>query len=296
MLDVRISLAAGAWTAEVSPAIGGAILSLEHAGVPVLRQTPDQAVQRGDVRHTACYPMIPYANRIANGRFAFAGVDHQLAANFPGETNTLHGVAWRRAWRTLGTQPHACEIVLSHRPVGSDADDWPFAFDARQSFELSGEGLSLRIAVTNAGPTPAPAGLGLHAYFPRRPGERLAFRSAGAWSNGPDMLPDARHAGGDWDFAAGRAVEAPVLDNDFVGWDGLARLSAPGRPATVLRASPAFRALRVYTPAGHDDYAVEPVTHRADAIHHPDDPDAMTVLAPGETLEGVVRIGRDVGG
>ncbi|HEY1751689.1 MAG TPA: aldose 1-epimerase, partial [Caulobacteraceae bacterium] len=176
-----------------------------------------------------------------------------------------------------------------------DAADWPFAFDARQRFELGDDGLTVTVSVTNAGDRDAPAGFGLHSYFRRRAGERLTFASAGAWTNGPDMLPDRRVSGPEWDFSRGRAVEGPPLDNDVFGWDGRARLSAPGRPDTVVEAGPHVRSLRVYTPPGRDYYAVEPVTHRADAINHPDAPDgAMAVLPPGETLAGAVRYGLDL--
>jgi aldose 1-epimerase len=295
LTELRISLAAGAWTAEVSPAIGGAILSLAHDGVAVLRPTPEAAVAARDVHRAACYPLLPYANRIAYGRFSFGGVAYQLAMNSPGSPHPMHGVGMRRPWRVLSADARACEIALEHRTIGADAADWPFAFDARQRFELGGGGLAVTVSITNADDREAPAGFGLHSYFPRRPGERLTFAAAGAWTNGADMLPDRREGGPEWDFSSGRPVEGPPLDNDVFGWDGRARLSAPGRPDTVVEAGPKVRSLRVYTPAGRDDYAVEPVTHRADAINHPDEPDgAMAVLAPGETLAGAVRYGLDL--
>jgi aldose 1-epimerase len=286
-MDLRLALACGPWTCEVSPLVGGAIISLARDGVPVLRPTPDAVVEGHDVRHTACYPLIPYANRIANGRFDFAGQSYELASNFPGP-HTLHGVGWRRGWRTLRAEAALCEIALDHGP---DAD-WPFDFAARQRFELSAAGLAVTIAVTNIADRPAPAGLGLHAFFLRRPGERLAFRSAGAWTNGVDMLPAAEVRGGAWDFADGREIVEP-LDNDFFGWDGAARLSALGAAVTTLGADPAFGHLRVYTPAGRDYYAVEPVTHGADAINHPERPGAMAILAPGATLAAGVRFGQE---
>jgi aldose 1-epimerase len=286
-LDLRLFFSSGPWTCEISPEIGGAILSLTRGGVPVLRPTPAAAIEARDVHHTACYPLIPYANRIANGRFAWAGRDYTLAPNFQGP-HTLHGVGWRRPWRTLQATASLAVIALDHAP---DAD-WPFAFTAHQRFELTERGLTVTQSVTNTAEQPAPAGLGLHAYFPRRPGERLAFRSEGAWTNGPDMLPAERITGAAWDFAGGRAVEAEALDNDIVGWDGRARLSASGAATTLIEADPGFGSLRVYTPAGRAYYAVEPVSHGADAIHHPQRPGRMAVLAPGETLTASVRFGQ----
>jgi NAD(P)-dependent dehydrogenase (short-subunit alcohol dehydrogenase family) len=288
-MDLRLTLASGPWTAEISPQIGGAILALAHDGAPVLRPTPDAVVEARDVRHSACYPLIPYANRIANGRFSFAGEEHQLAPNFPGP-HTLHGVGWRRAWRTLRTDGSSCAIALEHRPVGDEAADWPFAFDARQVFELGEHGLTVRMAITNADDRPAPAGLGLHAFFPRRPGERIAFRAAAGWSNGADMLPDARHVGGKWDFAGGQAVDPLGMDNDFDGWDGA---RPAGHPAAGRRRLPAAAALYAAGPrllrrrAGHPRRRRHPPPGRAGRHGHPGprpDPGWRSPLRPGSRL------------
>ncbi|MDR3513947.1 MAG: aldose 1-epimerase [Caulobacteraceae bacterium] len=300
-MSARIALARDGWTAEVGPAMGGSILSLARAGEAILRPTPQAAIEAGEVRASACYPLVPYANRIADGRFSFTGAEHRLAANFPGSAHTLHGVGWLRPWRVEAADAVSCTLALEHRVIrgragGNEPQDWPFAFDARQHLALGPEGLTVSLSVTNADDMAAPAGLGLHPFFPRRPGQRLRFASRGAWRNGPDMLPAGRVAGGAWDHAGDPAVDAAELDNDFFGWDGLATLSAPQGPRAQVRASGAFGVLRVYTPAGRDFLAVEPVTHRADAINHPGDADgAMTVLAPGETLRGEVQFGVESG-
>ena len=46
----------------------------------------------------ACFPLVPYANRIANGRFAFAGDEVQLRRNWDRDPHPLHGQGWRSAW------------------------------------------------------------------------------------------------------------------------------------------------------------------------------------------------------
>jgi len=289
-LSGNLVITHGGWTAEIAPA-GGAIVALAHDGEAILRPSSDAARRAGDVRRMACYPLVPYANRIANGRFCFAGFEHQLAANFAGSPHTLHGVGWRRAWRVEACDDRSCTLVLEHRPWGDGPATWPFAFDARQTFSLDAESLAVTLSVANRGDAGAPAGIGLHAFFPRRPGQTIAFRSTGALLNGPDMLPTSEVSGGAWDYGAARPVDGAGLDNDFLGWDGAVDLSGDGGPRVAMRASPAFGVLRVYTPEGADFFAAEPVSHRADAINHPGDATgAMTILAPGETLEGDVRL------
>lgn len=287
----RIELSAGDWRTSIAPAIGGSLLSLTFKGEPILRPTPEQAIAAGDVRLTAGYPMIPYANRIDHGRFAFAGAPHQLDTSFIGAPHSIHGLAWRRAWTVEARSAHACELSLVHRPSGAADADWPFAFEASQRFIVTSLGVAIRMSMTNLETAPSPAGLGLHTFFRRRPGETLQFGSKGAWRNGSDMLPSTVETGDAWNFAAARALDQHEIDNDFFGWGGLARMTAPGAATIRLRASRAFGALRLYTPAGADFYAVEPVSHLANAINRPDlEGHAMTILKPGASLRGDIEI------
>ena len=285
-----ITLAAGDWTAQIAPAIGGAVLSLTHEGEPILRPTPPEAVVDRDVRLSAGYPMIPYANRIDHGRFSFAGETHQLDTNFIGAPHSIHGLGWRRAWSVEAATSHACTLGLRHQPSAADPD-WPFSFEARQRYVLTHHGLTIRMSVTNLEPGPAPAGLGFHAFFRRRSGEALTFGSKGAWLNGADMLPSRWAAGEAWNYADGRVLGPDAVDNDFFGWGGMALMTAPGAPTIRMRAGRAFGVLRLYTPLDCDFYAVEPVSHLANAINRPDLADhAMTVLAPGAALRGDIEI------
>ncbi len=284
-----LTLQADGWTATVAPSIGGAITSLDWKGHAILRPTPYEAIEAGDVRRTACYPLVPYANRIANGRFRFEGADHQLAADFPGSPHSLHGVGWQRPWTVIAADARSCHLALEHRPGAGE--DWPFAFDAQQNIAVIPNGLTLRLSITNTGEVEAPAGLGFHPFFQRRPGERLTFQSTGALLNGPDMLPVDPETGERWDYANSRPLDQAEIDNDFIGWGGQARLDSANGPCIGMAASSIFQTLRLFTPPGRDFYAVEPVSHRTNAVNDPDVPgDAMTVLAPGSTMEGTFQI------
>jgi len=286
-----LTLTAGDWTARIAPATGGSLLSLTHKGENILRPTPAESVAAGDVRMTAGYPMVPYANRIDHGRFTFEGVIHQLDTSFIGAPHSIHGVGWLRPWSIESQTAGACVLALHHQPSGPADPDWPFAFEASLRFVLTPGRMTIRMSVTNLEPASAPAGLGFHTFVPRRPGETLAFRADGGWRNGPDMLPSTFEAGEAWNYAGGRALNSDEIDNDFSGWGGLARMSAPSQVGVRMRASRAFRVLRLYTPAGRDFYAVEPVTHLANAINRPDlKAHAMTVLAPGASLRGDIEI------
>jgi aldose 1-epimerase len=287
-----LSLSFEDWRTEIAPHIGGSILSLTRARRTVLRPTAAEAVEAGAVRRTACFPLVPYANRIAFGRFLWDGRAHHLAENFPGSPHPLHGVGWRRPWQVVSADQRSCLLRLEHRPRDGEHSDWPFAFDAEQNISLGMGGLRVDLSVINADESAAPLGLGLHPLFPRRGNERLIFGAEGAWRNGSDMLPASRVSGGVWEHAAGQSIDAQVLDNDFFGWNGAARIEADCSDPIRISASAIFSSLRVFTPADKDFFAVEPVSHSTDALNRDGAAEALRVQ-PGARLSGSMTI--DVG-
>ena len=284
-----IILAHGPWSAQISAPLGGSLLDLSHAGEPVLRRATKEALRTLGVRASACYPLVPYANRIAGGRLPAAGRLYTLRANFPPEPHALHGVGWQRSWQIVRAAGSSAELILRYEP--DTPADWPFAFEARQRFELGERGLTITLSVSNRDAMAWPAGLGLHPNLALRPGETLQFDAAGAWCNGPDRLPAHPVCGAAWDFSKARSVAALDLDHDFHGWCGLARVGG-GPPGVIrIKASEVFSVLRVFTPVARGFFALEPVTHIADAVHRP--PSAETghrLLEPGATLAGTVAI------
>jgi aldose 1-epimerase len=142
--------------------------------------------------------------------------------------------------------------------------------------------------MTNRAAQPAPAGLGLHPFFPRHPETRIRFRSSATWLNDADQLPVERVAK---DCAAGCAVAETECDNDFEGWDGIAEIVEPDGVTIRLEADAPFRWLRFYSRADRNALALEPVSHGANALNRPD-PAALGVvaLAPGGTLSGTIRL------
>ena len=114
--DLRLALA---------PALGGSMLSFRQGDVDLLRPTPASAA---DVLETACFPLVPYANRIADGRFTWGERTAVLPPNLAGQAHPLHGDAWRGAWRVEGVDERSA--VLEFMPRGSA---WPWRYSAAQS-------------------------------------------------------------------------------------------------------------------------------------------------------------------
>ena len=287
-----VTLRSGALKVDMAPSIGGAIAGFWRGGIALMRETPEDALRNGLVRQTSSYPLIPYSNRIAHGRFSFEGVEHRLALNFGDHPHSIHGNAWQKPWQVAEASETHCRLSFLHRPVGDDARGWPFAYRAEQNFALSPEGLGITLLVENLDEDAMPAGLGLHPFFPRRPGVRLKFSAANVYRTGQDSLPgECVPVPAEWDYRVIRDLGEPGLDNCFEGWDGDAEiLFEQDKIMLRLEADPVFGHLVVYVPTGRDFFAVEPVTHLNDAINRPDLlGHGLHVLQPREQLSGTVR-------
>jgi aldose 1-epimerase len=282
---------------DLALSMGGAIAGFWHNGTPLMRETPDDALRQGLVRQTSSYPLIPYSNRIAHGRFSFRGIEHQLALNFGEHPHSIHGNAWQNPWQVDEAGDTHCRFSFLHRPLGNDAKAWPFAYRAEQVFALSPDGLMITLLVENMDHRAMPAGLGLHPFFPKRPGVRLKFAAGYVYQIGPDSLPAACiPVPAEWDYRVMRDVDEPGLDNCFEGWEGKADILFEQEGILLrLDADPVYGHLVAYVPRGRDFFAVEPVTHLNDAINRPDIVrHGLHVLQSRELLTGTVRFGVEV--
>ena len=262
-----------------------------------MRETPEEALRDGLVRQASSYPLIPYSNRIAGGRFSFEGVEHRLDLNFGDHPHSMHGNAWQRPWQVAEAHESRCRLTLAHRPDGDTAKGWPFAYDAEQIFELAPDGLTLTLTLENADSHAMPAGMGLHPFFPKRPGVRLQFAADAVYPQGEDSLPTRSIPVPDeWNYREMRDLGEPRLDNCFRGWSGTARIVfEPEKVALRIEADPLFGHLVVYVPPGRDFFAVEPVSHVNNAVNRPDIADhGLRVLGPGERMTATVRFGVEV--
>src|SRR4029453_18541127 len=104
------------------------------------------------------------------------------------------------------------------------------------------DGLRVGLAIDNLEDRPVPAGLGLHPFFTREADTELAFRAAAVWLGDAEVLPTEKvPLPAAWNHALTRRLVSG-LDNCFVGWDGVAVVSWPGRRLRLdVRATRPFR-------------------------------------------------------
>ncbi len=245
---------------DLAPEAGGSVARFAIDGVgDILRPATAEALASGTGKDAACYPLVPFSNRIANGHLAFAGGAIRLAPNWPGVPHPMHGDGWSRAWRVTRSDARSADLVYEHEAHSG----WPFRYRARQAFALDETGLTISLSIENLEGRAVPAGLGLHPFFLRDADTELACRTTGVWRTDAEVLPLEHMAvPPEWEFACSRKVEGVDLDHCFDGWNGTAVIAWPKqRLQLTLSATEAFRHLVIYIPVGRSFFCVEPVSH-----------------------------------
>ena len=285
---------AGDLHVTIDEATGGAIATFTAGDFAVLRGVADFRLEAEHGREVGAYPLIPYANRVAGGRFSFGGEDFELGLNFAGHPNSLHGNAWMRVWDVVSADAARVHLALDHRPPHDPVSQWPYAYHTEMIFTLDADGLRVDMSIRNDDTRPFPAGLGLHPYVSREPGTTLQFDADTVWQNGSDALPISREAvTGHWDFTRAREVTNTQIDECYAGWGGAATVDWPsvGRRLT-LETGPPFDHIQLYTPPLRDFFGLEPVSNMPDAVNRMEQvsDNGLRILAPGETLAGSIRM------
>jgi len=265
-----IQLRSGGSAATLLPDLGGAIGSFAVGDVPILRPTPANAASPLDA---ACFPLVPYANRIADGRFTFAGEDYALPRNVASFKHPIHGLGWIMPWMVKAQEANRAVLACMH----SADEHWPWDWFATQAFVLEDGALQVTLEVTNQSDRAMPCGLGHHPYLVRNPRAEVTFIAEGVWLSDARMVPvETAPADTFGDFGAG-AMPNPVnlTDNCWFGWQGEARLG------TVSVTSSEARFLHLYAPPGENFLCLEPTTAMPDAFGRHGG--GTAVLDPGQS-------------
>ena len=273
---------------QILPEAGGGIASFDWHGrtepIPLMRPfelPPKSQHHEIDPNQLACYPLLPWSNRITEGGFDIDGRWIALPLNREEEPWPIHGSGWQRAWQVQSHTPH--EIQLSLRESSAEA----YCYEATLHYVLHDDALQVDLAVTNTGTAAMPFGLGLHPYFPRHGEVSLLAPASHVWINdGQSPIPVDRVAvPPSWDFRNERALPNGGVDNAFYAWNGEAVIHWSALQLG-LRIKAEADAFVLYTPADKDFFCFEPVDHPINAVHLPGGAAAngMTILLPQATL------------
>jgi aldose 1-epimerase len=274
------------WTVTLRPDIGGSIVALEHRGRSVLHSG---ARQPRTALETACFPLVPYANRIARGRFAHDGREWRVPRNFGRHPHALHGVGWQARWE-VAERSIDC-IALRHAHRGGCG--WPWPYLAGQRIKLAHDAVELELEIGNRADEPMPVGLGFHPAFPLRADTVMQAGVGAVWLTDRYRLPTVRAAADHFsDWTSGAAVQrAAPVDNCHEAWNRRLRVMSDGL-TTLLTASDGLDWLHIYIPRGRGYFCAEPVSHMPDALNRVTSElrCGARVLQPGAHFRVAMRI------
>ena len=280
-MSARLALAAGALTAEIDPALGGAVARFDRIdGGERQSLLRGAAADAASVLDMGCFPLVPYANRIRDGRFTCEGQEVRLEPNMAGDPSPLYGQGWLAAWTVERADER--EVALAFRHA---AGEWPWDYRARLVAALDADGISLTLSCRNESATAMPCGLGFHPYYSCDADTVLDTAVASVWTVDDKVLPiDNQPAQGRYDLRA-RRICGQGLDNGYDGWGGTATITWPGRPAGLRLSSPDAHRFQVFSPPSGALFAAEPVQNANAALNEPQGrwPElGITLLQPGQ--------------
>lgn len=278
--------------------------------VRVETRPPYSAPRPADETLFAGRVLFPFADRIPDGRYVFAGREYTIEINdtgATGATDAIHGFAHRLSCTDVtptGDDSRGCATMRI--PIDeSVSQGYPFRVDLSIAFELSAAGFTMTMVAQNTGDADAPLSAGWHPYFrlPMSDGIDRAYLVTNADRYIPvdDRLlptgPATTTEGTELDFRdadeAARILGTTPLD--------VALTSTNRAPITThllddhhiitIRQRGAFVYQQLFTPPSRRGIAIEPLTGTTNAFNMPQY--GLRVLRPGEQFEATCSVTLD---
>ena len=112
--------------------------------------------------------LMPWPNRVADGRWEHDGRAQQLDITEPATGNAIHGLLRNAAYEPTSISDDAVTLTCGVFPQHG----FPFVLDTSVRYSLTDDGLRVEHGVTNVGATAAPFGCGSHPVPTGRPRPR----------------------------------------------------------------------------------------------------------------------------
>jgi len=258
--------------------VGGGLREYDVDGQPILDGYRSDAMADGG----RGLPLLPWPNRLADGRYVFEGHELRLPIDDVVRRNAMHGLTRWLNWSVAEQAADGVRMELLLYP----RTGYPFALQLSIAYSLDATGLTVRTQAHNVGPGALPFGAGQHPYVTvgiplvdsailQLPAHsRLELDAERMLPTGV-VLPVDDGAAAEYDFRIARPIGPLVLDDCFAdldrGDDGMARASLAdpltGREVSMWMDA-SYRYLQVFSgdtlPPAHRrrSLAIEPMTYR----------------------------------
>ncbi len=279
---------------KISPEMGASFLEFQGnvrgTWMHLMRPTPATASSSSDC---ASFLMLPYPNRVRDGKFTFEGREYELKFS---EKHSIHGDVRNRPWQVTAQAADSCTLEFDSRQV--EGFNYPWHVKVELRLELEDTTLRAVTKIQNVNEEPMPFGYGFHPYFPRQlsagDAPQVQIACDGVYPTERDVpLPTGPVM--DCTPQDDMRVFGPLknnLDHCFGGWSGRAVVEWPHTKVRVItEADPAHSHFVVYSPENAEFFAYEPQTQVNDAYNlaaKGQENTGMQTLKPGETHESKV--------
>jgi aldose 1-epimerase len=267
-------------------------------------QVGDRAVLDGyDVDAMAdgarCQTLMPWPNRVQDGKWTWQGADLQLAVTEPEQNNAIHGLVRWMPWAAVDQTPSSVTMrCILHPQPG-----YPWTIEIDNAWSVSDTGLAVMTTLVNHSATDAPVAIGFHPYITVG-GDAIntALLTVPAKTrllNGYQQIPIGRApvANTPYDFRTSYPLEDLEIDHTYTDLirdaDGLCRLrleDADSGTAVTVWVDASYPYLEVFTGDALPDPArrrqglgVEPMSAPPNALVSGE---GLMVLAPGQAWQG----------
>jgi len=293
-----VELKSARWRLRLQPHIGLQTQSCQilhnHAWHNLMPDCAAPDALPGTPLSASNFHMLPYSNRIRDGRFSHNNQNIELEN---AENHAIHGALRKLAWRTT---EQSTSSVTAEYDTRKDGDvNWPWPIHSSVTYTLDETQLISEMSLTNHGTSSMPAGMGWHPYFCRailrdEPELTLAVDGVYPDTNGDCLPTGAAIALSDaLNFNTARELDAEQrIDHCLQGFRSPATLHWPTAGIKLqLHASENCTHLVLFNPE-QPYFAVEPVTNANDAFNLATKgiDSGVSELAPGQTLNAQMRL------
>jgi aldose 1-epimerase len=239
--------------------------------------------------------LIPWPNRIRDGRYVFNGATQQLALTEPARHNASHGLGRYVPWVLVDKQPDA----VTNRVRIYPQQGWPGVLEATITHRVSENGLTVTVNATNVGAAEVPFGYGAHPYLTvgESSVDDVAITvPAESYLEVDDRLLPVKIspvAGTPYDLRGGPVLGSVNLDTALTDLtqdaDGRWRVKLVlGARYAEVWGDATMQWIQVFSggPSRNSSIAVEPMTCGPDAFNAGPTHDGVRVLTPGQTFVG----------
>lgn len=239
--------------------------------------------------------LLPWPNRIRDGRYPFDGTTQQLALTEPKRHNAIHGLARHVVW----TVTEQTADAITQRVRIYPQSGWPGTIEATVTHQVSERGLQVTVRATNIGSTDVPFGYASHPYL--TVGEETVDDvsitvPAASYLEVDDRLLPVRVSPVDGlpeDLRSGAPLGPTNLDTAYTDLerdeDGRWRVRlALGDRQAELWGDSTMTWIQIFTGESFRNLsiAVEPMTCGPDAFNPGPTHEGMIALAPGKSYTG----------